>query len=63
MPPQSIAVGVDDTALLGLRRWNIGLAVLHTVQALAVLILASDFAITVIASYAQGPPGTDLADP
>jgi hypothetical protein len=32
-------------------------------QAVAVLVLASDFAITVVASYAQGPPGTDLADP
>ncbi len=63
MPTPATATGVDDTALLGLRRWNIGLAVLHAVQALAVLLLASDFAITVIASYAQGPPGTDLAEP
>ena len=63
MPQQTAATGVDDTALRGLRRWNIALAVLHAAQALAVLLLASDFAITVIASYAQGPPGTDLADP
>ncbi len=63
MPPQTTATGVDDTALRGLRRWNIGLAVLHAAQALAVLLLASGFAITVIASYAQGPPGTDLVNP
>ena len=50
MPPQTSATGVDDAALLGLRRWNIGLALLHAAQAFAVLILASDFAITVIAS-------------
>ena len=62
MPPQPTATGVDDAALLGLRRWNIGLGVLHGVQALAVLVLASDFAITVVASYAQGPPGTALAE-
>lgn len=54
------ATGVDDAALRGLRRWNLGLGILHAVQAVAVLLLASDFAITVIASYAQGPPGTDL---
>lgn len=63
MPPSSTATGVDDAALRRLRRWNIGLAVLHAAQAVAVLLLAGDFAITVIASYAQGPPGTDLADP
>ncbi len=63
MPPQPTATGVDDAALLGLRRWNLGLAVLHAAQAVAVLVLASDFAITVIGSYAQGPPGTALADP
>ena len=63
MPTPTTANGIDDAALRGLRRWNIGLATLHAVQALAVLLLASNFAITVIASYAQGPPGTDLADP
>ncbi|MGL5850860.1 MAG: heliorhodopsin HeR, partial [Phycicoccus sp.] len=63
MPTQTTANGVDDTALLRLRRWNLGLTALHAAQAMAVLILASDFAITVIASYAQGPPGSALADP
>lgn len=57
------AAGVDDASLRGLRHWNLGLTVLHAAQAVAVLVLASDFAITVIASYAQGPPGTALADP
>lgn len=60
---QSTAAGVDEAALLGLRRWNFGLTVLHLAQALAIVVLANDFAITVIASYAQGPPGTDLAEP
>lgn len=63
VPTASTATGVDDAALLGLRRWNFGLTVLHLAQALAILLLASNFAITVIASYAQGPPGTDLAEP
>ncbi len=63
VPPPVTAPGVDDAALHSLRRWNLGLTVLHLAQAVAVLILASGFAITVIASYAQGPPGSDLADP
>jgi hypothetical protein len=54
---------VDGRALLALRRWNLGLTGLHLAQALAVLVLANDFAITVVASYAQGPPGTPLAEP
>jgi hypothetical protein len=63
VPPVTTAPGVDEPALQNLRRWNLGLTVLHVAQAVAVLVLASDFAITVIGSYAQGPPGTDLADP
>jgi hypothetical protein len=62
-PTTTAAPGVDEPALQSLRRWNLGLTVLHVAQAVAVLVLASDFAITVIASYAQGPPGTDLAEP
>ena len=54
---------MDDRALLTVRRWNVGLTVLHLAQAVAVLALASDFATTVVASYAQGPPGTALAEP
>ncbi|TIC87497.1 hypothetical protein E8D34_10280 [Nocardioides sp. GY 10113] len=49
--------------LADLRRWNIGLAVLHAAQAVAVLVLASDFAITVTSSYPQGPPGTPAPAP
>ncbi len=54
---------MDEQALASLRRWNLGLTALHVAQAVAVLLLASSFSITVIASYAQGPPGTDLAAP
>jgi hypothetical protein len=57
------ATGIDQASLSSLRRWNLGLTVLHAAQAVAVLVLASDFAITVIGTYAQGPPGTPLAEP
>ena len=41
-----------------LRTWNIALAVLHAAQAVAVLVIASDFAIDLTTAYPAGPPGT-----
>jgi hypothetical protein len=58
-----VATGVTDERLANLRTWNIGLAVLHAVQAVVVVVLASDFAITVTSSFPQGPPGTDVLAP
>jgi len=57
------ASGVDDDRLAGLRRWNVVLAVLHAAQAVAVLVLATDFAITLSNSFPTGPPGSRVADP
>ena len=54
----AVAAGVDPPSLAGLRRWNLGLAVLHAVQAVALLLLGSDFAITLSSSFPAGPPGT-----
>ena len=56
----AIATGVTSERLRGLRRWNIGLTVLHGVQALAIVALAGDFAITVTSTFPEGPPGTRL---
>lgn len=44
-----------------LRGWNLGAGALHAAQAVAVLLLANDFALPVTATYLQGPPG--VADP
>lgn len=57
------ASGVTPHRLAGLRRWNVGLAVLHAVQAVAILVLATDFAIAVTGTFPQGPPGTELPAP
>jgi hypothetical protein len=57
------ATGVTDDRLRDLRRWNLGLTVLHLVQAVAVVVLASDFAITVTSSFPTGPPGTEVPAP
>ena len=54
---------LDADQTTSLRRANVGAAVLHAVQALAVLALATDFALPVTASYLAGPPGTTPLDP
>ena len=52
------ATGTTPESLAGLRRWNLALTVLHAAQAVAVLVLASSFAIEVTSSFPVGPPGT-----
>ncbi len=57
------ATGVQDRSLRSLRSWNLALTVLHLGQAVAVLVLASDFAVTVTRSLPTGPPGTPPGSP
>jgi len=52
----------DAIQTTSLRKANAGAAVLHAVQAVAVLALATDFALPVTASYMAGPPGTTPLD-
>jgi hypothetical protein len=51
---------VEPTAprAASLRRWNIGLGLVHAVQALAVIALATAFELPVTATFMEGPPGT-----
>lgn len=42
-----------------LRRYNIAAGLLHLTSAVAVVVLANDFAIPVTASYIEGAPGSD----
>ena len=53
----------DGGHTTSLRKANVGAAVFHAVQAVAVLALATDFALPVTASYLAGPPGTTPLDP
>jgi hypothetical protein len=46
-----------------LRKWNLGLTVLHAAQALLLLVMTSDFAITITSTFPAGPPGTRLGAP
>ncbi|MFF5157836.1 heliorhodopsin HeR [Streptomyces sp. NPDC000348] len=58
-----VATGVTAERLAGLRSWNLGLALLHLVQAVAIVLLAGSFSITVTASVPEGPPGTEAPAP
>jgi hypothetical protein len=57
------AIDIGAGRLSGLARWNVGLAVLHAVQAVLVLVLATDFAITITSTFPVGPPGSDAPAP
>lgn len=57
------ATGVTEARLRNLRAWNLGLTVLHAAQAIAVLVLAGDFAIAVTSQFPEGPPGSPPTDP
>ncbi len=59
----TIDPSVTPERLANLRRWNLGLAALHAAQAVLIIVMASDFAITVTSTYPQGPPGTRLTTP
>jgi hypothetical protein len=58
-----VAPGVVDRSLQSLRRWNGALSVLHLAQAVAIVVLATDFAVTVTRSLPAGPPGTPPGSP
>ncbi|MFN3256636.1 MAG: heliorhodopsin HeR [Ilumatobacter sp.] len=55
-------IELDESRSTNLRNWNLGLTVLHAVQAVAILILASDFAISLTTAPPTGPPGSRLPD-
>ncbi len=59
----AIATGVTAGRLRGLRVWNLGLTGLHLAQAVAIVVLAGDFAVTVTSSIPDGPPGSAVPAP
>ncbi len=44
----------------GLRNWNVGVGLAHLAQAVLLLVIASDFAIPLVAQVQTGPPGSPL---
>lgn len=51
---------MDDT-FRSLRRWNLGLGLLHLAQAVAIVALSNSFAIPVASKVQTGPPGSELS--
>ena len=49
---------IPEARFTRLRRYNLGMGVLHLVQAVAVLVLATAFALPVTAAFMTGPPGS-----
>lgn len=49
--------------LRNLRVWNLGLTALHAVQAILIVVLAGDFAVSVTSTFPVGPPGTTPPQP
>ncbi|MCB1001048.1 MAG: heliorhodopsin HeR [Acidimicrobiales bacterium] len=57
------SVDGHDQRFRRLRRWNLALTVLHLGQAIAILVLAGAFAITVTSTFPAGPPGSEAPTP
>lgn len=53
-----IAGGVTRERLDNLRTWNLGLTLLHALQAALILVLAGDFSIEIVSTFPEGEPGT-----
>lgn len=52
----------DAGRMADLRRWNVGVGIIHLVQAILILALSSGFAIAVVTDVQLGPPGTTDTD-
>ena len=56
------AVTVSGRAFARLRQYNIGMGLLHLVQGILVIALATDFSLPVTATYLLGPPGSNQTE-
>lgn len=56
------AVTVSGRAFTRLRQYNIGMGLLHLVQGILVIALATDFSLPVTATYLLGPPGSNQTE-
>ena len=62
-PATAAAAVLPEGRASSLRRWNIGIGSLHAIQGIAVLALATAFALPVTATFMAGPPGTPPGAP
>ena len=62
-PTEPSLLAMDDPRYGRLRRYNVVMGALHALQAIAVIALATAFALPVTASFLSGPPGTPAGAP
>jgi hypothetical protein len=51
------ATGIPPASARNLRRWNLGVGLIHAAQATVLLVIASDASLPVYAGWIDGPPG------
>ena len=56
-------VEVTDATFGRLRLYNVVMGLLHAVQGIVVVVLATDFTLPVTAAFLEGPPGTPAGSP
>ena len=56
-------IDIPAARLANLRTWNLVLTALHLAQAVLIIVMAGDFAITITSNFPEGPPGTRLGTP
>ena len=59
----AIAADSPETVPVRFRWYNLGLGILHLLQALVIIVLSNDFTLPVVGSYLAGPPGTSIGAP
>jgi len=55
-------VTVNAQEFMRLRRYNFGMGLLHFVQGILVVVLATDFSLPITASFLLGPPGSSQTE-
>ena len=58
-----IAMTLPTQRIASLRRWNVGMGLLHGLQAVAILALSTAFILPVTATFMKGPPGSPAGAP
>jgi hypothetical protein len=56
-------INITPNRLSNLRKWNLGLSVLHIAQAVLIAVMAGNFSITITSTFPDGPPGTRITNP
>jgi hypothetical protein len=62
-PPDLASEPMPAARATSLRRWNLGIGLVHALQGVAVVALATAFVLPVTATFMEGPPGSPAGAP